>query len=63
MSKRLYQKGEKITSLDELMKQEFIYLNDKILNKGWFQNWQMHWAEIWIKRGHITKAIKIEGDN
>ena len=30
MSKRKYRKGGKITSLDELAKQEFVYFHDKI---------------------------------
>lgn len=63
MSKRLYQKGEKITSLDELMKQEFVYMRHKITHKGWFFSWQIRLMKNWIDLGWIYKAEKIEGDN
>lgn len=63
MSKRLYKKGEKITSLDELMTQEFVYMRHKITHKGWFSSWQIRWMKNWIDLGWVYKAEKIEGDN
>lgn len=61
--KRKYRKGEKILSLDELAKQEFIYFFDKITHCGWFMSWQFRLAAIYIERGWIYYAIKNEGDN
>ena len=58
--KNKYIKGEPIkTSLDELMKQEFIYFGGKVVNVGWFQNWQIVMANLYIKYGHIFEAIKL----
>ena len=62
MSKRLYQKGEKITSLDELMAQEFVYLRHKITHKGWFSNWRIRSMKNWIDLGWVCKAEKVNGD-
>ena len=58
--KRKYRKGEKITSLDELAKQEFIYFFDKITHAGWFMSWQFRLADKYIKRGLLYYAEKIE---
>ena len=55
-----YIKGEQIKSLDELMKQEFIYFGGKVVNVGWFQNWQIVMANLYIKYGHIFEAINLE---
>lgn len=41
----------KITSLDELMKQEKVYFNGKKMSKGFYQNWQLRYALNMIKRG------------
>ena len=58
--KRKYRKGEPITSLDELAKQEFIYFLDKITHRGWFESWQFRLAERYIKRGMLFYAVKNE---
>jgi hypothetical protein len=63
MSKRKYRKGEKITSLDELAKQEFIYFFDKITHCGWFMSWQFILAEMYIRRGWLYYAVKIEEED
>jgi aminopeptidase C len=59
--KRKYRKGEKITSLDELAKQEFIYFWDKITHAGWFMSWQFRLADRYIKRGVLYYAIEKGG--
>ena len=46
MNKEKYKKGAMITSLDQLMKSEFIWSdegenNHRIINRGWFQNWSI----------------------
>lgn len=58
-----YKKGEVITSLDELMRQEFVYWNDKIDHKGWYDSWLLRMTENALKAGIIRKAIKIESED
>ena len=56
--KRKYRPGEKITSLDELEKQEFIYCNGKIMNNGWFMSWPFRLANGYMKNGMLRYAVK-----
>ena len=56
--KRKYRKGNPITSLDELSKQEFIYFYDKITHRGWFMSWQFRMAKSFIDRGVLYYAEK-----
>jgi hypothetical protein len=58
--KRKYRKGDKITSLDELANQEWIYFYDKITHNGWFMSWQFGLAMRYIKRGCLYRAERIE---
>lgn len=58
--KRKYQKGEPITSLDELSRQEFIYFYHKITHRGWFMSWQFSMAQRLIERGALYKAEKVD---
>lgn len=60
--KRKYHPGEKITFLDELEKQEFIYCNGKIMNKGWFMSWSLRLTINYINWGILRYAIKNEKD-
>lgn len=53
---RKYCKGEKIRSLEELMQQDLIYCHHKVLAKGWFQSWQLRFAQTMIDRGVIWKV-------
>ena len=54
--KRKYRKGKQITSLDELSKQEFVYLNDKITHNGWFMSWQFRNAKQLLEKGILYYA-------
>jgi hypothetical protein len=56
--RRKYRKGERITSLDELSKQEFVYFFDKITHRGWFMSWQYRLAKCYIDRGCLYYAEK-----
>lgn len=60
--KRKYRKGNKITSLDELAKQEFVYFFDKITHCGWFMSWQFRLATMYIERGWLYYAERIGGE-
>lgn len=48
--------GEKIESLDELEKQKFIFYNGKLLNRGFFQNWQIRFAVKALQDGSVYEA-------
>lgn len=56
--KRKYRKGERITSLDDLSEQEFVYFFDKITHRGWFMSWQYRLAKHYIDRGCLYYAEK-----
>ena len=58
MYKRKYSKGKQITSLDELAKQDFIFVFDKITHGGWFMSWQFRLAKSYIDRGCLYYAIE-----
>ena len=59
---RKYSKGELITSIDELMKQDVVYIKDRVMNRGWFQNWQLRFIFVMVHdRKIVYKAIK-KGD-
>lgn len=58
-----YRPGPKVTSLNELMEQDFVYWHDKITPKGWFCSWQLRMAQDAIKYGVIRLAIKIESED
>lgn len=60
---RKYQKGEKITSLDELAKQEFAYIGEKIYHWGWFMSMQARLLDMYIKKDWVYKAVKKEKNN
>ena len=46
-------------SLDELIKQEFIYHRGKVLHRGWFTSWKLQYAIRQLEIGYITKAIRL----
>lgn len=60
--KRKYRRGEKITSLDELAKQEFVYFYDKIYHNGWFASWRFRDIARYIQRGCLYYAERTEDD-
>lgn len=58
-----YAPGDKITSLDDLAKQERIFWHDTLFHRGWFKSWQFRMAEDAIQSGMIRYAVKKEGNN
>ena len=44
MNNSKYIETELIYTLDELMKQEFISHRGKVYNRGWFNSWQLSYA-------------------
>lgn len=57
---RKYKKGEPIETLDQLVNQDFICLNNKTYNRGWFLSWQLSYANGLIIGKKLFKAIKKE---
>lgn len=57
-----YTPGQKITSMDELADQDFIYIvrgeYSKIYHKGWLLSWPLRTALRYIEQGVIYKAVK-----
>lgn len=57
---RKYEKGELITSIDELLSCEFVYIYEKLWHKKWFCNLQLGLLVNWITHYKVRKAIKKE---
>lgn len=64
MSKRKYQKGKLITSLDEMVKQEFIYVGyqTRPIHSGWFLSWQFRMAKDFVETGKVWSAERVESE-
>ena len=58
-SRRKYTKGERISSLDELYKSDFIWWRGKVYHKGWFASWQIRYCYIQINGVGIYHVEKI----
>ena len=56
---RKYKKGTTITTLGELMEQEFVWCHGKVFHKGWFVSWPMRLAAHYISSGALSKATKV----
>ena len=56
--KRKYRKGDPVTSVNELLDQEFVYWHDKIYAKGWYLSWPLRMAHKAVERGEIYKAVR-----
>ena len=60
--KRKYRIGDRITSMDQLANQQFVYCRGKILHNGWFMSWQFRMAKNAVDRGCVFAAIKNDED-
>lgn len=58
-----YIPGEKIKSIDFLMKQDVAYFNGKVLNRAWFSNYQTRAIMYYMRSGRIKKAIRVIPDD
>jgi hypothetical protein len=61
-NKRKYRPGEVIVSLDELAKQEFVYIHHKIYHWGWWQSLQFRFIKSKLEAGCIRKAERVVED-
>ena len=60
MSKRKYKPGGVICSLDELLHQDFVFLNGKILHRGFFLSWSIHFILNSLGNGCLRYAVREE---
>lgn len=56
MSKKKYRQGDRIWSLEELDRQEFIVFMGKTYHKGFWGSWQYRWVVDRLKRGQLFTA-------
>lgn len=62
--KRKYRRGGHVPNLDELVRQDFVYWNDKITPNGWLMSWQLRMAARAVgENGVIYYAIKNDEDD
>ncbi len=68
MSAKMYIRGRRIKSLDELMRQPFVIHQPpnapgfaKVYHRGWFSSWQLHMAKCWIDAGSLY-MVKVAYD-
>ena len=57
-----YQKGSPLHSLDEIAKQEFVYIRDKIYHHGWFMSAQLSYMKRCMEDGYVFKAERVSED-
>lgn len=56
MSKKKYKRGDRIWSLEELDRQEFIFWNGKVYHSGFWKSWQYRWVLDRLQNGQLYKA-------
>lgn len=57
---RHYKKGKVIESMDELIGQEFVWINGKVYHRGWFRSWQLRSVVKSLYDGRIYSVERIE---
>lgn len=62
-NRQKYRRGGKILSMDELVRQDFVYFHDKIYHQGWFLSWQLRWAVTRLKWGELYYAIREDDED
>lgn len=60
MSKKKYKQGERIWSLEELERQEFVFFNGKVYHNGFWKSWQFRWVLERLKNGQLFKAERTD---
>lgn len=59
---RKYEEGERIVSLEELLKQEYVMFHHRIKHIEVIRSNQLRVVEGWIKHGILRKAVLKKGD-
>ena len=52
-------KGDPVRSMDEFAQQKYVWMNNKIYHRGWFESWQFRYVKINIQQGWIYKCIDL----
>lgn len=55
-----YKPGQYIVSLDHLMEQKQIFFMGKLVNRSWFLDWQLWYANLELSKLDIREAVKME---
>lgn len=58
--KRKYLKGAKIESLNGIENEIYIYLDNTIYHAGWWQSWRYRDLLIYMQRGRLFYAERID---
>ena len=70
MSAKIYIRGQRIKSLDELMRQLFVIHAppfapgfQKVCHRGLFSGWPLQLAQDWLEMGSLYKAKQIDANH
>jgi len=55
-----YWKQGKIMTIDDMMKEDFIIVYNKVYHRGWFMGWTCRTAQKYISWGVMYYAYKIK---
>ena len=55
-----YKPGQYIVSLDHLREQKQIFFMGKLVNRSWFLDWQLWYANLELSKLDIREAVKME---
>lgn len=61
--KRKYERGERIKTLDEFSRCDFVWVRGKVYHNGWAQSWQCRDVLCLIRTGDLYKAEKIKEES
>lgn len=56
---RKYIQGNKLRSLDYILKQDHIFIDCKVQNMEWARNYQAQYLQMLASQGRIRKAIRV----
>lgn len=62
MSKRKYESGQIITSIDDLLKHDIVIWHGKAKNMAFIQNLQLHTVKMHIDSGYFKEAKRKESE-
>lgn len=57
-----YRPGGRITSIDQLAKEEFVYFNNRLIHRGWFMSWHLRFAQHMINSDRLYRADRSVDD-
>ena len=63
MSKPKYEKGKPITSIDELINCDLVYLEEKVQCRAWIGCWRLKDAAKLIENKHLHHVVERRKSN